>query len=82
MQSLSGLSLEIINKHATHAAVNDILRNEVTVPDNTQRFPTDATSVIWGNNAWVSNVGLLMDAQMDIVRTSQLTGSGYRSCFW
>lgn len=53
-----------------HAAVDDILRKEVAVPDDAQRYAIDATSVIWENKAWVSNTSLRIPAQMNIVSTS------------
>lgn len=70
MQSLSGLSCKSIEQHAMHAAVDDILRKEVAVPDDAQRYAIDATSVIWENKAWVSNTSLRIPAQMNIVSTS------------
>jgi hypothetical protein len=70
MQGLSGLSRRNIEQHATHATVDDILRKEIAVPDETQRYSMDATSVVWGNKAWVSNAGLRIPEQMNIVSTS------------
>ncbi|KAG1859561.1 hypothetical protein DFJ58DRAFT_840138 [Suillus subalutaceus] len=67
MQGLSGLSHRNIEQHVTHATVDDILRKEIAVPDETQRYSIDATLVVWGNKAWVSNAGLRIPEQMNIL---------------
>ncbi|KAG1856081.1 hypothetical protein F4604DRAFT_1685502 [Suillus subluteus] len=67
MQGLSGLSRQNIQQHTTHATMDNILRKEIAVPDETQRYSIDATSVVWGNKAWVSNAGLRIPEQMNIL---------------
>ncbi|KAG2084654.1 uncharacterized protein F5147DRAFT_659778, partial [Suillus discolor] len=67
MQGLSGLSCQNIQQHATHATMDDILRKGIAVPDDNQRYSIDATSVVWGNKAWVSNAGLHIPEQMNIL---------------
>ncbi|KAG0693113.1 hypothetical protein DFH29DRAFT_1007645 [Suillus ampliporus] len=67
MQGLSGLSHQNIQQHATHATMDDILRKEIVVPDDNQRYSIDATSVVWGNKAWVSNASLCIPEQMNIL---------------
>ncbi|KAG0699445.1 hypothetical protein DFH29DRAFT_1001956 [Suillus ampliporus] len=67
MQGLSGLSRQNIQQHATHATMDNILHKENVVPDNNQRYSIDATSVVWGNKAWVSNAGLHIPEQMNIL---------------
>ncbi|KAG1844082.1 hypothetical protein DFJ58DRAFT_731387 [Suillus subalutaceus] len=67
MQGLSGLSRRNIEQHATHAIMDDILRKEIAAPDETQRYSIDATLVVWGNKVWVSNAGLCIPEQMNIL---------------
>lgn len=69
MQGLSGLSRQNIQQRATHATMDDIIHKEIAVPDETQRYSIDATLVVWGNKVWVSNAGLRIPEQMNIVST-------------